>query len=266
MSSANNGEGPTGWFLGKLLRHPASYVGLAAAIGMGVAAALVSMPVGGVIGLSMVVGIAAGMLSFLVGYGVKVSHRRAMDLGAAEPEEPTIDSSLRESLGEVEEAEVASVLEKMFRDRNAIARQIGETSGNEDGQRTLDLVSAICGEAANQAEELQDLARRMRDPLLRVDDEAESTMEEIRSRIESAYRAVADSRSRLRRGEKLARRDFLEPATSTSLAALTVQLAGETEIARRVEERMRPDFGNVVFSSEDDENAPAPEENSWERE
>ncbi len=254
------------WFLGKVLRHPASYVGLAAAIGVGVAAAAAAMPVGGVIGFATMVGLAVGMLGFLVGYGIKASHRQASDNEAGVPL-ATLDAALLAGLGEVEEKQVAVVLEKLLGDRNAIARLVAENPDNEDAAHTFELVSRLFSEAVSQAEELQDLARRGRDPLLEAGKDAEAKSEAIRGQIESAYRAVADTRSRLRRGEKLARRDFLEPAAASSLPALTERLVGETEIARRVEERMRPDFGNVVFSSEEDEvNSSAREEGSWEKE
>lgn len=253
------------WFLGKVLRHPASYVGLAAAIGVGVAASAAAMPVGGVIGFATMVGLAVGMLGFLVGYGIKASHRQANDNEDGAPR-ATLDPALLAELREVEEGQVATVLEKLLGDRNAIAQLVAENPDNEDAGHTLGLVSRLLTEAVNQAEELQDLARRGRDPLLEAGKDAEAKSEAIRGQIECAYRAVADTRSRLRRGEKLLRRDFLEPAAASSLPALTEQLAGETEIARRVEERIRSDFGNVVFESEEPESPQETGEESWERE
>ncbi len=263
MNEAGKSKSAGRWFMGNLLRHPASYIGLAAAIGVGLASFPVGMPMGGIIGMSVMV----GMLSFLVGHGIKASHGRARENENIE-HTATLDEELLAGLREVEEGEVAAVLERMSEDRDAIGRLLADSPGNEDASHTLELVSAILIEAASQAEELQDLARRSADPLLSSPDDATKKISELRRQIESAYSAVADSRSRLRRGEKLARRDFLAPTASSSLSALTEQLTGETEIARRVEERVRRDFGNVVFPSEEDEenSSMAGENGSWEKE
>ena len=138
--------------------------------------------------------------------------------------------------------------------------------GRESGE-VIGLVTPIMTLAWSEAEELEDLARRAKDPLLDSPEDSESRREKIRAELIAAYRTMADARSRLRRGEKLSRKDYLGGENESDLAVLTERLAEETEVAERVEARMEPDFGNIVFSENESEegDASADEESGWER-
>ena len=89
---------------------------------------------------------------------------------------------------------------------------------------------------------MQDLARRIEDPILDIPDGAEATVEEIRQQWTDAYRAIVDARTRLRKGESLENIDFLDDSeassSSQSLAELTARLNEETQIAERVQDRV----------------------------
>ena len=79
---------------------------------------------------------------------------------------------------------------------------------------------------------------------------------EIRGRMRAAYQALANSRSRLRRGEQLREVDFLggpEALPNLDLAALTGRLEEETTISRRIEKRLhgeRPDRADWMEDSD----------------
>ena len=109
-------------------------------------------------------------------------------------------------------------------------------------------MQAIVSSTCLEVEELQDLLRRADDPLLDGPKNSEKMITASRERIRAAYQAVADSRRRLRRGEKLQEVDFLvEPEAASpnlDLAELTGRLKEETVISLLVEERLmgeRPD-------------------------
>ena len=92
-------------------------------------------------------------------------------------------------------------------------------------------MQAIVSSTCLEVEELQDLLRRADDPLLDGPKNSEKMITASRERIRAAYQAVADSRRRLRRGEKLQEVDFLvEPEAASpnlDLAELTGRLMGE---------------------------------------
>lgn len=240
------------WFLKKFFTSPATYVGLAVALAVGRASLGVDVPMGGAIGGGMMMGFGAGMISFLIMHGIKASHNKALKTekdGTSNSNEQAVLESLRRA-GQSDDADL---LEKMFGDRDAILKRSKGQTENADAAHTLELASAIVTESCLQAEELQDLVRRLEDPLLTSPDQAERTIGEIRTGLQRAYQAVADARSRLRRGEKSKKVDFLEDSESLSslnLSSLTNQLEEETAVSKRIEERLRPKFesgGGVVM-------------------
>ena len=197
-------------------------------------------------------GFAAGMISFLIAHGINASHNKALEAetdGASNSNEQAVLESLRSS-GQSDDADL---LEKMLGDRDAILKRSQGQTSNADAVHTLELASAIVTESCLQAEELQDLVRRVEDPLITSPDRAEETIEGIRDDLQRAYQAVADARSRLRRGETSKKVDFLadsESLTSLNLSSLASQLEEETAVSKRIEERLRPKFesgGGIVM-------------------
>lgn len=206
------------------------------------------MPLGGAISGGILLGFGVGMLSFLIMHGIKASHRLATESGK-EGDSASNEQGILESLRISGQTDDADLLEKMLGDRDAILKRCRNRSENADAAHTLDLANAIVSESSLQAEELQDLVRRVEDPLLDSPDGAEDKIEEIRAGLRRAYQAVADAQSRLRRGEQLKEVDFLADADSLAsrdLSALTGQLEEETFVSRRVEERLRPGFKNRI--------------------
>lgn len=267
MEGDEPSKGATGWFLGKLFRNPAGYIGLAAGVGVAISSLLAAIPLGGAIGLGALVGGAVGMLSFLIGYGIQASHRKALESEENAPTDDFSSKELVENLQKVGENEAASVLEKLVVEHEETKKLSRELLQGRESGEVLKLVTPIMVLASSEAEELEDLARRANDPLLESPEDSDARREKIRAELIAAYRTMADARSRLRRGEKLSQKDYLGGENESDLSALTERLAEETEIAERVEARMEPDFGNIVFSEteNEDDDSNAGEESGWER-
>lgn len=207
------------------------------------------------------VGLAVGGLTFLIMTGIRASHKNAMEkkqsLGNAAGEQ-----AILESLRGSDQDHDADLLEKIFGDRDAIRKHSLAHPDNKDAVHTLELVASIVEQCCSQSEELQDLVRRSSDPLLDAPVGAEQTVDEIRSDLKKAYQAIADARSRLRRGERLEEADFLNDQQARSvrpLSTLTSQLEEETAISRRIEERVSPEYRSAIVFDEteapDDEGA-----------
>ena len=237
------------WFLSKLIKTPAVYLGTVIGIAAGITIAGVSGPWAGVF-TGTFLGIAATALTWLASTGIRASHIRSKAMELAEEAERTaaLEQSALNTLREAGHNSDAELLEKIFQDRDAIvdrARDRGDFDSEDvDTEHTLELVSAIVARACAQSEELHDLVRRLEDPLLKSPAGADQKIAELRADLTLAYQAVANARSRFRRGEKLAEIDFLADTSSLSslnLAALAGKLQEETELSRRVEERLQID-------------------------
>lgn len=237
--------GPLRWFVGKLLRAPAAWVGLGTAAFVSYSAATTTMPIGGALSFGAIVGLAIGAFAFLISSGISASHRKAMNADS----EGSADASEMRMLEEMRRADLSrdsDILEKLVEERKAIALRAREQEENADLNHTYRLVGAIVREAFGRSEELQDLARRIEDPILDIPKGAEATVEEIRQQWADAYRAVVDARTRLRKGESLQNIEFLDESTkSRSLAELTARLNEETQIAERVQDRVVSDSKGV---------------------
>lgn len=261
--AAKGGAGK--WFLKKFFISPATWAGLSAGIAAGLSL-LHKGPLGGAIGFGSMVGVGTGALFLTVVIAVRAMHKKNRQSAELADRQNT---ELREQfiladLCKAGRTDDAALLEKMFADRDAVLKQCRGREDDADAAHTVELASAIISESCLQAEELQDLHRRAQDPLLDGPDGAEAKIEEIRAELQRAYQAVANARSRLRRGESLSEIDFLADSASVAagnLAALTGRLEEETAIAKRVEQRMRPDrAGWMDADGERDSAEPAVEE------
>ncbi len=173
-----------------------------------------------------------------------------------ESPENLIVTELRDSALEDE----AVLLEKMMADRDAISKRCVRQADDADAKHTLALVEAIISESARQAEELQDLVRRVEDPLLKSPKGAAVKIDEVRGNLTKAYQAVADTRSRIRRGERLDKVDFLadeQTIIGMNLEVLTQRLSNETAISNRIDERLHPEIESRIV--EDDRSSQADE-------
>lgn len=234
------------WFLKRLFVSPPTWVGLLAGAGAGIAMAS-KTPLAGAVGFGCLIGFAAGMVAYAMSHGIREAYamhqereksaQKSAGHGSSEKEQALLDELERTDLDDI-----AQLLASMFQDQAAIVQRAEEHETDTDAAHTVELVSAMIAEACREAEELQDLHRRVNDPILDAPEDAESAVDEIRSGLKRAYQAVADARSRLRRGEKLNDMDFLadpEALKSRDLPALTRQLEEETAIAKRIEDRIR---------------------------
>lgn len=224
-------------------------IGLLAAAGVAVPYLNQGGPIGGAIGMGLMMGGLAWVVSWLV-FGIphlrKVERAKQLLAEMRAQEMATVGEFKVAGLGED-----AAILEKMFRDRDAIVARAAELGDNVDALHTSDLVERITAEASGEADELLDLARRADDPLLETPEGGRERIDEIRGRLETAYRAVADARTRLRRGDVLSETDFLaDPSAPTpgGLEVLAKQLAEETAIAERVDARLRGEYAALAPS------------------
>ena len=241
MAVEEKKPGPFRWFAGKLLKAPAAWLGCGLAAFVSYSAAMADMPIGGALSFGIIVGLGVGLFAFLISAGIAASHRKAMNAdgdGSATATETNMIEEMRRS----DLSNDSEILKKMIEERRAIARRALEQEDSADFHHTRRLVGAIVREAFGRAEELQDLARRIADPILDIPDGAEATVAEIRQQWTDAYRAIVDARTRLRKGESLENIDFLDESeassSSHSLAELTARLNEETQIAERVRDRV----------------------------
>ena len=267
MGEDEKRKGAFGWFLGKLVRAPAAYLGLAAGIGAGVASAGAGIPLPGAIGGGMIVTFGVGMFAFIISQGILAAHRHAQRPSSSDPVDTGIEEALLAALRSLGKEEIVDLLEKIEESGQAIEAHARAHPDSEDAQHTRDLVRALRLESIRQAAEYEDLARREADPLLESPPQVTEHLERILADLQAGYRALADTRSRLRRGDLLSRTDFLEPVPrGTRLSALATQLQEESDIARGVEARLQPESPNIVFSDEDASSGSNDEPESLERE
>ncbi len=254
----NGEEGVLRWFSRKLVTAPAFWLGLVVAVATGSASRGAGIPVGGAIGLGVMVGGAVGALGFLLMHGISTAHRRARESGIvhrSSAREAAVIESLRRSGREDD----AGLLARLFEDRDALAKRAGTSPASGEMAPLLELVSSIATEACRQAEELDDLARRMTDPLLTAPENAGVRVESIRRELRAAYRAVADVRSVAGRCRSLEAIDFLGVSDSLekpTLGSLTRRLEEESSISGRVARRLEGDLGGGVVL---EETSPEPE-------
>lgn len=247
------------WFLKKFFTSPATWLGILAGGAVGNAFINASGVVSGGIGMGAMVGIAVGMIVFTVLMSIRLAHKNATKLfgdGGVESHEQSVLANLRDA----SQTEDAELLEKMLRDRDAVLKRCRGLEGESDATHTADLVSAIVSESCLQLEELQDLVRRAADPMLDAPGDVAEKIEAARANLRRAYQAVADARSRLRRGERACEIDLLSGSNSPArldLASLSNQLEEETAISKRVEDRMRPDFESSIVADEPVESSEA---------
>lgn len=255
----------TTWFLGKFVRAPAAWLGIGAAVFMGWAAYGANIPIGGAIGFGGLVGFAVGMLSFLIGVGIKVSHQRSLE-AKSNPEEAEGTDSIPEKLRTSGLSEDAALFEKLLRDHEAI-RELGRKENhNPKVQSMEELVSTIVKECGARAEILQDLIRRKEDPLLESPENADETIAAIRSDWQRAYRAIADVRSLILEGGVSNDVDFLESSSNSAAGVLidpVSRLEEETALSRRIAERLRPEYESGIVMEDPH---PASRDGEWEKE
>ncbi|MCG8601756.1 MAG: hypothetical protein MI807_16570 [Verrucomicrobiales bacterium] len=243
MSVEEKTPGPFRWFLGKLVKAPSAWLGLATAAFVGYSAmnAVNPVPTGGAIALGMMTGLAVAALSFLVMAGISASHHKAVEEKTSGSSRPS-EIALLDELSRAGLSDDAELLGKMLNERNAIIRRSDKGPENPDWAHTRKLVEEIVEQSVARVEELQDVARRIADPLLSVPEGGEKEAQKIRDQWLTAYRAIVDAGSRLRKGNSLNEVDFLSEAGRAegerSLAELTVQLQEETHIAERVHDRI----------------------------
>ena len=90
-------------------------------------------------------------------------------------------------------------------------------------------------------------------PLLDSPPDAEAEVAAIRSELRAAFRAMADTHTRLRRGESLVVVDFLaetESSAPSELATLTRRIEGERDLSDRVAERLKWEGDSRVLAEE----------------
>lgn len=258
-------DGAAGWFLGQLVRSPATWIGLAAGTAMGFAFSQVG-PIGGAIGLGRLVALAAGGFSFLVNYGIRSSHRIAQDQkeiagNTAKLEKENAVSTQLTGAGLVDEA---GILEKLRKDRDAIQARRAEISDNALAGHMALVATTIVDTACARLEEFADLVRRVEDPILESPDDSEARIAEIRNNLSRAYRAVADARSRLRQIESQHEPEIFDDPSDVDgldLGALASKLEAENELSRRVEKRLETDYRSTIVH---DDPEPESEERIWE--
>ncbi len=245
------GGGAAAWFLKRLVSLPSTWIGLAAGIAVGNAAYGVNMPMGGAVASGVMISLFTGLVTYGLFKGVQAAHQKATDDGGSTGAPDDRESLVIESLKRKDREGEARLLEQMLEDREAI-RVRCERHGNEpDFRHTLDLVSAITEESCRQGEELLDLIRRIDDPILKSPSDGEARVEVIQKEFEAAYQAVADARSRLRRGESLKEVDFLQSDLNQGgLAVLTAQLNEETAISRKIDERLHPEIEDRIVKDD----------------
>ncbi len=238
-------EGAGKWFLKKLLVSPATWAGVIAGFAVGIPFAA-ETPLGGAIGFGSIVGLAVAAFTFLIYNGVRASHHQSK-LKAAEESRRISKGREDAALDELRASKLngdADLLGKILSDRDAIEKICEGKEKEADAVHTLQLISTIVEKSCFQSEEIHDLARRMADPILETPEGAEEKLEELRADLKRTYQAIADARSRLRRGERLSEVDFLADEKSIanlSLSSLAAQLEEETSVSRRIEDRVRID-------------------------
>ena len=165
---AKGGRPPIGsWFVRKFFGSAPTWIGLTAGLATG-AAFLDKGPLGGAIGFGTMVAICAGLGSLGILKAVRSiyeeAHREGEQDSGSEDSQDAVVAGLR-AAGHGGDADV---LEKLFSDRDAILRRCRnrEAADDMDAEHTLELVEAIVASACSEAEELQDLLRRVDDPLL----------------------------------------------------------------------------------------------------
>jgi len=241
------------WFLKKLITAPAVWLGALA--GSGVAYAMAGKtPLGGMIGFGSMVGIVVALIAFGATAAISSAYRSSRNKDGKDSVELAILEELETSgLGEG-----AELLRKMTADRDAVVARCSDRTEDADAIHTRDLVNAIVEKSFRQAEELQDLERRNNDPLLEAQENADQRISSLRKDLTYAYQAVANARSRLRKGEHLDEIDFLESSENLgqySLSDLAKQLEEETIISRRVDQRMQPDYQSGIVIEDSPESS-----------
>ncbi|MCP5538836.1 MAG: hypothetical protein H7A53_01675 [Akkermansiaceae bacterium] len=237
------------WLLARIFTSPAAWIGAAAGTGVGIAASGPSTT-GGAIGMGTMAGLAVGGIVLALVSVVRRSFENSRrGLGAAQEarEGEAVAALERDGLdGD------AALLRKIFAERDAvIARAPLENPG--EATSTLELVGAMAEASRARAEDLHDLERRLRDPLLDSPPDAEAEVAAIRSELRAAFRAMADTHTRLRRGESLVVVDFLaetESSAPSELATLTRRIEGERDLSDRVAERLKWEGDSRVLAEE----------------
>jgi len=246
--------GATSWFLAKLVKTPAAWVGAGSGVAVGVLFAQTG-PISGAIGFGTLVGLALGGLAFLVSMGISTSHRLTKEntelaiRKVEEEQETRAVSALRED-GLEEQAEM---LEKIRRDRDAILEYCETSNSKGAADHTLLLVSAIVEKYCIRADELCDIERRVADPLLRVPQESTAKGALIRAEMEETYRVVADARTLLRQSNFRTEASSLispDDVPNLGLDRLVSKLEEETAISRRVESRLHSDYRSMIVMDE----------------
>ncbi|NNE90548.1 MAG: hypothetical protein HKN23_02780 [Verrucomicrobiales bacterium] len=224
------------WFLRKLVTTPATWIGLLTGSAAGIALAQKG-PLGGSIGFGIISGVAAAVVIAGLTRAIQHSHKVSKNRDLVNPLERDLVGELRKTGLE----EDARLLESMLDDRDAVLKRCQNREEDPDARHTAELVSSIIQATCRRAGELQDLSRRVNDPILESPPGAEESIELIREDLKRAYRAVADARSRLRRGNRLTEPDFLadeKSMGSLDLDGLTSRLEEETAISKRIENRI----------------------------
>jgi len=243
VNNTPNDPAPKGigaWFLHKVATTPASWFGLAAGISI-FFASISKMPPPGAIGFSVICGLGVTIFSHGMLRAIRSNYERAQRRAAAAAPAPAQphDEVIRAALRQAGLDQEAAILRNLASDRDALREAASADADNKDLASTLNLVEAICQSATASADELLDLQRRASDPLLDLTADHEQQQARIRSDIRQAYQAVADTRSRLRRKGATTSTTGSTRSGAEQLRQLTEQLKNETDIADRVDQRMR---------------------------
>jgi|GEM_PF-3793770 len=233
-------KGMGSWFVKTMLGKPSTWVGLAVGGFVLLSATPTIGWVGGTI-LGSLAGLGVGLMAFLVHAGIAASFLKAKDSERRVrfAQKTAREKALLEDLRDTSLADDATLMEKLLRDRDAIHRQCAGMTDTLDAVHTAELVQAIGVLAVGSGESLLDLVRRKEDPHLTAPPDVDSQLATNRAELRQAYQALVDTRSRLRRGQLLAKEDIVAVSGAATLRSLTEQLQGETEVAELIEKRLR---------------------------
>lgn len=249
----------TKWFLQKLLRSPATWIGLAAGIATAFPA-LSKIGPGGGIGFATLTGFAAGMFAFVISFMIRNAYRSLQD--NKEAKSNAYRKNLVQSLLDAGFREEAEIISRIYADEKAIESSYsGDRPIVFEGD-TPELVIAIVAAAESRANELLEMNRLLRDADADGIYDLEREKDEASEELRQAALAVAKTRERFFSAKSASEAHSQGP--DATLSSLTERLEEENSISERVQERLHADLETGVLTEEVEPEKSAPESSELE--